>query len=95
MMSSYFGNKVSRENNGGIDMRMKRIANNVALQTIGYVIGGLTNVNIYICESGYAKERIFRGLYKDFDREKMYKYENCKVTELQADENVLYIGIEG
>lgn len=29
-------------------MKMKRIANNVALQTIGYVISGFTNVYIYI-----------------------------------------------
>lgn len=27
-------------------MKMKRIANNVALQTIGYVISGFTNVYI-------------------------------------------------
>lgn len=76
-------------------MRMKRIANHVALQTIGYVIGGMTNVNIYIREDGYTKERIYKGLYKDFVRDEMHKYENCKVTELRADENVLYIGIEG
>ena len=29
-------------------MKMKRIANNVALQTIGYVISGFTNVYIYV-----------------------------------------------
>ena len=29
-------------------MEMKRIANNVALQTIGYVISGFTNVYIYV-----------------------------------------------
>lgn len=39
-------------------MRMKRIANHAALQTIGYVIGGMTNVNIYIREDGYTKEQI-------------------------------------
>lgn len=75
-------------------MRMKRIANNVALQTIGYVIGGFTNVNIYIRECGYFKRDVYKGLYKQFAREEMFKYENCKVTELRADENVLYIGIE-
>ena len=31
-------------------MKMKRIANNVALQTIGYVISGFTNVYIYVRE---------------------------------------------
>lgn len=76
-------------------MRMKRIANHAALQTIGYVIGGMTNVNIYIREDGYTKEQIYKGLYKDFARDEMYKYENCKVAELRADENVLYIRIEG
>lgn len=36
-------------------MKMKRIANNVALQTIGYVISGFTNVYIYVRECGYQK----------------------------------------
>lgn len=75
-------------------MKMKRIANNVALQTIGYVISGFTNVNIYVRESGYFKRDIYKGLYKHFVREEMHKYAYCKVTELRADENVLYIGIE-
>lgn len=38
---------------------MKRIANNVALQTIGYVISGFEKVNIYIKEMGYKKTRYF------------------------------------
>ena len=75
-------------------MRMKRIANYVALQTIGYVIGGMTNVNIYIREDGYTKEQIYKGLYKDFVKEEMYKYENCKVSELRAEKEILCIGIE-
>ena len=75
-------------------MRMKRIANYVALQTIGYVISGFTNVNIYVRECGCKKRDIYRGLYKGFVTDEMHKYENCKVTELRADENVLYIGIE-
>ena len=37
-------------------MKMKRIANNVALQTIGYVISGFTNVYIYVRECGYQKQ---------------------------------------
>lgn len=44
-------------------MKMKRIANNVALQTIGYVISGFTNVYIYVRECGYQKRDIYRGLY--------------------------------
>ena len=47
-------------------MKMKRIANNVALQTIGYVISGFTNVYIYVRECGYQKRDIYRGLYKHF-----------------------------
>ena len=44
-------------------MKMKRVANNVALQTIGYVISGFTNVYIYVRECGYQKRDIYRGLY--------------------------------
>ena len=73
-------------------MKMKRIANNVALQTIGYVISGFTNVYIYVRECGYQKRDIYRGLYKHFAHDEMNKYAYCKITELRADENVLYIG---
>lgn len=75
-------------------MKLKRIANDVALQTIGYVISGFTNVNIYVRESGYFKRDIYKGLYKNFVHDKMGELSHCKVTELRADENVLYIGIE-
>ena len=76
------------------NMKMKRIANNVALQTIGYVISGFTNVYIYVRECDYQKRDIYRGLYKHFAHDEMNKYAYCKITELRADENVLYIGIE-
>lgn len=76
------------------NMKMKRIANNVALQTIGYVISGFTNVYIYVRECGYQKRDVYRGLYKHFAHDEMNKYAYCKITELRADENVLYIGIE-
>lgn len=75
-------------------MKMKKIANNVALQTIGYVISGLTNVYIYVRECGYQKRDVYRGLYKNFAHDEMNKYAYCKITELRTDENVLYIGIE-
>ena len=75
-------------------MKMKRIANNVALQTIGYVISGLTNVYIYVKESGCYKRDIYKGLYKHFAYDGMNKYAYCKITELRADEDVLCIGIE-
>ena len=75
------------------NMKMKRIANNVALQTIGYVMSGFTNVYIYVRECGDQKRDIYRGLYKHFDRDEISKYAYCKITELRAEENVLYIGI--
>ena len=75
-------------------MKMKRIANNVAFQTIGYLISGFTKVYIYVQECGYRKQDIYRGSYKHFANDGMHKYAYCKVTELRADENVLYIGIE-
>ena len=75
-------------------MKMKRIANNVALQTIGYVINELTNVYIYVRERGYQRRDIYRGLYKHFAFYGMDKYAYCKVTEIHTNENVLYIGIE-
>lgn len=69
-------------------MKMKRIANNVALQTIGYVISGFTNVYIYVRECGYQKRDIYRGLYKHFAHDEMNKYAYCKITELDGEENV-------
>lgn len=65
----------------------------MALQTIGYVISGFTNVYIYIRECGDQKRDIYRGLYI-FASDEMDRYAYCKITELRADENVLYIGIE-
>lgn len=66
----------------------------MVLQTIGYVISGFTNVHIYMRECGDQKRDIYRGLYKHFARDEMKRYAYCKIAELRADENVLYIGIE-
>lgn len=74
-------------------MAMKRIANKVALQTICYTISGFTNVNIYVRECGYKKQDVYRGLYKDFPNDLQRKYAYCEVTELKADESVLFIGV--
>lgn len=74
-------------------MKMKRIANNVALQTVGYVISGKTWVQIYIRDMGYRKRDIYKGLFEDFYRDHLSAYANCQITELAADENVLNIGI--
>ena len=65
-------------------MKMKRIANNVALQTIGYVISGFTNVYIYVRESGYQKRDIYRGLYKHFADDEMNKYAYRMLRRTQA-----------
>lgn len=73
-------------------MRMKRIANNVALQTILYTISGLANIHIYATELGYFKRDIYAGLHKDF--RDIYKYENCKVAGISASENIINISIE-
>lgn len=75
-------------------MKMKKIANNVALQTIGHVTSGQTSVHIYVKEYGYKKEDIYKGLYKEFEQTQMNKYAYSKITELKAEGNVLYIGIE-
>ena len=73
-------------------MRMKRIANNVALQTILYTISGLANIHIYATGLGYFKRDIYTGLHKDFsDR---YKYESCKVTGMSANGDTVNISIE-
>ena len=73
-------------------MRMKRIANNVALRTILYTISGLDNIHIYATELGYFKRDIYTGLHKNFSD--IYKYENCKVTGISASENTINISIE-
>lgn len=72
---------------------MKRIANNVALQTVGYVVSGLQKVNIYVKEEGYKKQDIFNGLYRDFCMGGMLTYSHCKVTEIASNFDVLNIGI--
>lgn len=73
-------------------MRMQRIANNVALQTLGYIIRGDYHVNIYVLKNEYLRREIYRGQYLHFDEMRMYG--NCRVKEIFAADNVLYIGIE-
>lgn len=73
-------------------MRMKRIANSVALQTVLYTVSGLANIHIYAAELGYFKRDIYTGIHKDFSDK--HKYENCKVTGISASGDVLNISIE-
>ena len=42
-------------------MKLKRIANSAALQTVGYLIRGYTQVNIYFYD-GYNKKEIYKGM---------------------------------
>lgn len=74
-------------------MKIKRIANHVALQTVCYVISGKTWVQIYIRNMGVKKLDIYNGPFEDFYRDHLSTYANFQVTELAADENVLNIGI--
>lgn len=74
-------------------MKMNRIANHVALKTVGYVISGKTWVQVYIREMGYKRRDIYKGSFEDFSRDYLPTYANCQVTELAADENILNIGI--
>lgn len=79
-------------------MQMKRIARNVALQTLGYLISADTQVEIYDDKSGYYRfdKLIYKGVFHYFDVADigMRNYSHCIVTRLNADENILYIGIE-
>lgn len=79
-------------------MQMKRIANNVALQTLGYLISGDTHVAIYEDKYGCFRhdDLIYKGVFHYFDVANigMRNYSRCKVTRLDAGENILYIGIE-
>ena len=57
-------------------MKLKRIANNVALQTISYLIHGYTQVDIYFYD-GYNKKEIYKGTYNQFFYNGADKYAYC------------------
>ena len=66
-------------------MKMKRIANNVALQTIGYVISGFTNVYIYFLECFYQTESSDVNLICDhfgIERSSAYNKKNRALDKL-------------
>ena len=52
-------------------MKLKRIANNAALQTIGYLIGGTQRVSIETTTDGFTGHQIFFGLFRDFVTQKV------------------------
>lgn len=62
-------------------MQMKRIAQNVALQTIGYLISADTQVAIYKDDYGCyrAHNLIYKGVFYYFDaaRNGMCNYSHC------------------
>lgn len=79
---------------------MKRVANNVALQTVLYIIGGLQKIRVIDYENEYEAsvrgkhKEIFRGQYKDksFDTFN-FKQERAAVRSIQPDGDELIIGI--
>lgn len=76
---------------------MKRIAENVALQTVLYFVGGLKMVKIIDYKNGYeasingSGKVVFFGKAKDARLN--YKQEHAKVRGIEAFGNVLEIGI--
>lgn len=79
-------------------MKMKRIANDMAFQTLGYLIGGTQEIEVYYRVDGYRKETVFEGTYSDFYKEQLFgdgeQLSHNKVTGIEADGNVLRIGID-
>ena len=79
-------------------MKMKRIANNLALQTLGYLIGGDQEIEVYYRVDGYRKETIFKGRFSDFLKihlsgaGELLSYN--RVTGIDALDDVLQIGID-
>lgn len=73
---------------------MKRIANNVALQSLLYVVGGLQRVRVVDYKNTWTKEIdhvVFDGLYKD--ARFSWQEEHCKIVSVDADGDTLVIGI--
>lgn len=76
-------------------MKLKRIAHNAALGTIGYLVGGITPVTIYKSRDGLTKDQIvFDGLFRDFERDKLNEYAHCAVIQIRAEANSLLIAID-
>jgi len=79
-------------------MKMKRIANDLALQTLTYLISGLQEIEIYYRVDGYRKETVYEGTYADFRKDQLFgsgeQLSHNKVTAVSADGNVLRIGID-
>lgn len=79
-------------------MKLKKIANYVALQTIGYLIGGTQEIEVYYRVGGYRKETIFEGKYADFEKKQLFgsgeTLHNNRVTKIEADGGILRIGID-
>lgn len=79
---------------------MKRIANEVALQTVLYVIGGLQKIRVIDYKNEHEAQtrgdhtEIFNGLYKDRKYDTFnYKQEHAAVRSIEPDGDELVIGI--
>ena len=73
---------------------MKRIANDVALQTLLYVIGGLRKIRVIDVKNTWTHEFevVYEGLYKDWSYlDRSYKIEHSAVHGLYAEDDVLVI----
>ena len=79
-------------------MKMKRIANDLALQTIGYSIGRTQEIDVFYYVDGYQLETVFRGKFEDF--EKIYltsgkeQLSYNRVMKVETKGNILCIGID-
>ena len=79
---------------------MKRIANDIALQTILYLIGGLQKIRVFDYKNEYeisvggARTEVFSGQYKDTNLDTFnYKQLHAKVRKIMPSGDELVIGI--
>lgn len=61
-------------------MKLKRIANNLAFQTLGYMLRGDEQVHIFLRSGVYAQRTIFEGSYAEFEGGLASTYNNYAVT---------------
>ena len=78
---------------------MKRVMNEVALQTLLYVVGGLEKIRIKDYANSYAAMMdgkhsiVYEGLMKDSSRALLHKHEYARVRGIDVKDGVLEIGI--
>lgn len=72
-------------------MKLKRIANNLALQTLGYMLRGDEQVHSFLRSGVYAQRTIFEGSYAEFEGGLASTYNNYAVTYVGVQDNQLCI----